>query len=195
LRNRAELAKWHKLFRGKDFFQLKPPRIVSIERHLFTKLDFFFVRHTASQANNSGLALRRVTPAPFCGSRPGPRSLIGRAARAPTIYPLVPHFSFDCLALGSVEVSAISLCGLAIWYASLRWRSEGAEHIRRRASREAAMSENKNPAPESVRAAAVVVNAWVTEQEQRKVSDEEFARMSPRERLDYCRKFPQGQFK
>ena len=35
-------------------------RIPGIARHLFTELDFFFVRHATSQANN--LALRRLTP-------------------------------------------------------------------------------------------------------------------------------------
>jgi hypothetical protein len=51
----------------------------------------------------------------------------------------------------------------------------------------AAMSENKPP--ENVRAAAAVVNSWVTEQEQRKVTDEEFARMNAHDRIEYCRRF------
>ena len=48
--------------------------------------------------------------------------------------------------------------------------------------------------PEDVRQAAAKVAAYVTQQENRKVTDEEFARMSPRERLDYCRRFDQRQF-
>jgi hypothetical protein len=56
----------------------------------------------------------------------------------------------------------------------------------------AAMSESKPP--DNVRAAAAVVNAWVTDQEQRKVTDEEFARMNARDRIEYCRRFDQTQF-
>ena len=48
--------------------------------------------------------------------------------------------------------------------------------------------------PEDVRQAAAKVEAYVTQQENRKVTDEEFARMSARERLDYCRRFDQRQF-
>jgi hypothetical protein len=48
--------------------------------------------------------------------------------------------------------------------------------------------------PEDVRQAAAKVEAYVTQQENRKVTDEEFARMSPRERIDYCRRFDQRQF-
>jgi hypothetical protein len=48
--------------------------------------------------------------------------------------------------------------------------------------------------PEDVRQAAAKVEAYVRQQENRKVSDEEFARMSPRERIDYCRRFDQRQF-
>ena len=47
--------------------------------------------------------------------------------------------------------------------------------------------------PEDVRQAAAKVEAYVTQQENRKVTDEEFARMSARERLDYCRRFDQRQ--
>jgi hypothetical protein len=54
------------------------------------------------------------------------------------------------------------------------------------------MTENKPP--DNVRAAAAVVNAWVTEQENHKVTDEEFARMNARDRLEYCRRFDQRQF-
>ena len=55
--------------------------------------------------------------------------------------------------------------------------------------------QNKNLPPEDVRQAAAKVEAYVTQQENRKVTDEEFARMSPRERIDYCRKFDQTKFR
>jgi len=52
------------------------------------------------------------------------------------------------------------------------------------------------PPPEHVRAAAAVVESWVCEQESasRKVSDKQFAKMTPAQRLDYARQFPQDQF-
>jgi hypothetical protein len=47
------------------------------------------------------------------------------------------------------------------------------------------------PPNDEERRAAEVVNRYVTEQENRKVTDEEFARMNARERLDYNRRFDQ----
>jgi hypothetical protein len=46
--------------------------------------------------------------------------------------------------------------------------------------------------PEDVRQAAAKVEAYVTQQENRRVTDAEFVRMSSRERIDYCRRFPQS---
>jgi hypothetical protein len=46
--------------------------------------------------------------------------------------------------------------------------------------------------PEDVRQAAAKVEAYVTQQENRKVTDEEFARMNARDRIEYCRRFPQS---
>ena len=46
--------------------------------------------------------------------------------------------------------------------------------------------------PEDVRQAAAKVEAYVTQQENRKVTDEEFARMNVRDRIDYCRRFSQN---
>jgi hypothetical protein len=42
------------------------------------------------------------------------------------------------------------------------------------------------------RRAAEIVNRYVTEQENRKVTDEEFARMNARDRIEYCRRFTQN---
>jgi hypothetical protein len=53
---------------------------------------------------------------------------------------------------------------------------------------------SENAPPENVRQAAAVVSAYLTEQETRKLSDEEFAKLTPRERIEYCRRFDQGQF-
>ena len=46
--------------------------------------------------------------------------------------------------------------------------------------------------PEDVRQAAAKVEAYVTQQENRKVTDEEFARMNARDRIEYCRRFTQN---
>ena len=48
------------------------------------------------------------------------------------------------------------------------------------------------PPNENERRAAEIVNRYVTEQENRKVTDEEFARMNARDRIEYCRRFPQN---
>ena len=46
--------------------------------------------------------------------------------------------------------------------------------------------------PEDVRQAAAKVEAYVTQQENRKITDEEFARMNARDRIEYCRRFTQN---
>jgi hypothetical protein len=46
--------------------------------------------------------------------------------------------------------------------------------------------------PEDVRQAAAKVGAYVTQQENRKVTDAEFARMNARDRIEYCRRFTQN---
>jgi hypothetical protein len=51
------------------------------------------------------------------------------------------------------------------------------------------------PPSEEERRAAEIVNRYVAEQENRKVTDEEFARMSARDRIEYCRRFDQTQFR
>ena len=48
------------------------------------------------------------------------------------------------------------------------------------------------PPNDEERRAAEVVNRYVTEQENRKVTDEEFARMNARERLNYARQWDQS---
>ena len=45
--------------------------------------------------------------------------------------------------------------------------------------------------PDSVRAAAAVVDAWVREQETRRLTPEELAKLTPAQKLDYCRRFDQ----
>jgi hypothetical protein len=56
-----------------------------------------------------------------------------------------------------------------------------------------------NPPPENVTFAAAVVQSWLNQQgppggQGGKVTDEQFAKMSPGERLDYARRFDQTQF-
>jgi hypothetical protein len=46
--------------------------------------------------------------------------------------------------------------------------------------------------PDHVKAAAAVVDQWVREQETRRLSADEIARLTPAERLDYCRRFNQS---
>jgi hypothetical protein len=53
------------------------------------------------------------------------------------------------------------------------------------------MMTGRPPNDEERRAAEVVIR-YVTEQENRKVTDEEFARMNARDRIEYCRRFPQN---
>jgi hypothetical protein len=48
------------------------------------------------------------------------------------------------------------------------------------------------PPNDEERRAAGIVNRYVTEQENRKVTDEEFAWMNARDRIDYCRRFMQN---
>ena len=48
------------------------------------------------------------------------------------------------------------------------------------------------PPNDEERRAAEVVNRYVTEQENRKVTDAEFARMNARDRIEYCRRFTQN---
>jgi hypothetical protein len=55
------------------------------------------------------------------------------------------------------------------------------------------MSE-KLPPPE-VQAAAKIVNDWLAHQETARVSEAEFQKMSARDRIEYCRRFDQRQFK
>jgi hypothetical protein len=43
------------------------------------------------------------------------------------------------------------------------------------------------PPPDSVRAAAAVVEQWVREQETRRLSADEIAKLTPAQRLDYTR--------
>jgi hypothetical protein len=53
-----------------------------------------------------------------------------------------------------------------------------------------------NP-PTDVTFAAAVVETWLNKQpnnQQGKVSDEQFTKMTPAERIDYCRRFDQTQF-
>jgi hypothetical protein len=45
--------------------------------------------------------------------------------------------------------------------------------------------------PDDVKAAAAVVDVWVRQQENRQLSAEEIAKLSPAERLDYSRRFDQ----
>jgi hypothetical protein len=47
-----------------------------------------------------------------------------------------------------------------------------------------------NPS-DGVKAAAVVVDQWVREQETRRLSADEIAKLTPAQRLDYCRRFDQ----
>ena len=47
-----------------------------------------------------------------------------------------------------------------------------------------------NPPP-AVAAAAAVVDQWVREQETRRLSADEIAKLTPAQRLDYCRRFRQ----
>jgi hypothetical protein len=54
------------------------------------------------------------------------------------------------------------------------------------------MSNASRLPPEDVRQAAAKVEAYVTQQENRKVTDEEFARMNARDRIEYCRRFTQN---
>lgn len=45
--------------------------------------------------------------------------------------------------------------------------------------------------PPDVAVAAAKVEQWLRGQEQQRVSEEQFSKMSPAQRLDYCRRFPQ----
>jgi hypothetical protein len=45
--------------------------------------------------------------------------------------------------------------------------------------------------PDHVKASAAVVAQWVREQETRRLSVDEIAKLTPAQRLDYCRRFDQ----
>jgi hypothetical protein len=53
---------------------------------------------------------------------------------------------------------------------------------------------SQNQPPPNVAAAALVVETWLREQDQQTLprSPEEIAKMSARERIDYCRQFDQS---
>ena len=46
--------------------------------------------------------------------------------------------------------------------------------------------------PDNVKAAAAVVDAWVREQETRRLTPDELAKLTPAQKLDYCRRFDQS---